>query len=118
MLGAARIPRGIQTDFQGFGWRPSADPGASSTSANSWNHSSSLAPAPAARAVQRRSVAPGAAQLSIDPRRAVAWLRAHDRGFLATRRAARAAIVMPAMFAVGDVVIGNPAVATFAAFGS
>ena len=30
----------------------------------------------------------------------------------------RAAIVMPAMFALGDKVIGNPTVATFAAFGS
>ena len=51
-------------------------------------------------------------------RSAVAWLRERDRGFSALRRAARAAIVMPAMFALGDVVIGNPAVATFAAFGS
>jgi uncharacterized membrane protein YccC len=48
----------------------------------------------------------------------VKWLRAHDRGFSALRRAGRAALVMPAMFALGDVVIGNPAVATFAAFGS
>jgi hypothetical protein len=32
--------------------------------------------------------------------------------------AGRAALVMPAMFAVGDVVIGNPTIATFAAFGS
>ena len=49
---------------------------------------------------------------------AVAWLRERDRGFSALRRAGRAALVMPAMFALGDVVIGNPAVATFAAFGS
>ena len=48
----------------------------------------------------------------------VTWLGARDRGFSALRRAGRAAIVMPAMFALGDVVIGNPAVATFAAFGS
>ncbi|MDT4933676.1 MAG: hypothetical protein QOK11_1568 [Pseudonocardiales bacterium] len=46
------------------------------------------------------------------------WLRAHDRGLLALRRAARTAIVMPALFALGDKVIGNPTVATFAAFGS
>jgi uncharacterized membrane protein YccC len=46
------------------------------------------------------------------------WLRAHDPGLRALRRAGRAAIVMPAMFALGDRVIGNPALATFAAFGS
>src|SRR4051794_41956594 len=46
------------------------------------------------------------------------WLREHDGGFAATRRAARTAIVMPAMFAFGKVVIGDPTVATFAAFGS
>src|SRR3954451_7559209 len=49
---------------------------------------------------------------------AVAWLRERDPHFGALRRAGRAALVMPAMFALGDVVIGNPAVATFAAFGS
>jgi hypothetical protein len=46
------------------------------------------------------------------------WVRAHDRGYAALRRAGRTAIVMPAMFAIGDKVIGNPVVATFAAFGS
>jgi uncharacterized membrane protein YccC len=46
------------------------------------------------------------------------WMRAHDPGLRALRRAGRAAIVMPAMFALGDRVIGNPTVATFAAFGS
>ncbi|HEX2703963.1 MAG TPA: FUSC family protein, partial [Solirubrobacteraceae bacterium] len=46
------------------------------------------------------------------------WLAARDRGFSALRRAGRTAIVMPAMFALGDKVIGNPTVATFAAFGS
>jgi hypothetical protein len=45
-------------------------------------------------------------------------MREHDPGYGALRRAARAALVMPAMFAIGDRVIGNPAVATFAAFGS
>lgn len=49
---------------------------------------------------------------------AVQWLRTHDRGYVALRRAARTAVVMPTMFAIGDKVIGNPAVATFAAFGS
>jgi uncharacterized membrane protein YccC len=51
-------------------------------------------------------------------RRPLEWLRARDRGLLALRRAARTAIVMPAMFAVGDKLIGNPIIATFAAFGS
>jgi len=37
---------------------------------------------------------------------------------VALRRAGRTAIVMPAMFALGDKVIGNPQLATFAAFGS
>jgi Fusaric acid resistance protein-like len=49
---------------------------------------------------------------------ALTWLRERDRGLSALRRAGRAALVMPAMFALGDVVIANPAVATFAAFGS
>jgi uncharacterized membrane protein YccC len=48
----------------------------------------------------------------------IGWLRQHDRGFAALRRAGRTALVMPAMFALGKLVIGNPAVATFAAFGS
>ena len=46
------------------------------------------------------------------------WLRAHDPGLSALRRAGRAALIMPAMFALGDKVIGNPTLATFAAFGS
>jgi uncharacterized membrane protein YccC len=46
------------------------------------------------------------------------WLGQRDRGLAALRRAARTAIVMPAMFALGDKVIGNGEVATFAAFGS
>ena len=49
---------------------------------------------------------------------AVAWLRSHDPDFAALRRAARTAVVMPAMFALGVEVIANPMVATFAAFGS
>jgi uncharacterized membrane protein YccC len=46
------------------------------------------------------------------------WLGKRDRDFAALRRAGRTAIVMPTMFAVGDKVIGNAAVATFAAFGA
>jgi hypothetical protein len=49
---------------------------------------------------------------------ALHWLRERDRGFAALRRAARTALVMPAMFALGDKVIANPALATFSAFGS
>ncbi|MEO6859356.1 MAG: hypothetical protein ABI323_12365 [Solirubrobacteraceae bacterium] len=49
---------------------------------------------------------------------AAAWLRTRDPGYAALRRATRTALVMPAMFALGDVVIGNPILATFAAFGS
>ena len=46
------------------------------------------------------------------------WLREHDPGYAALRRAGRTALVMPAMFALSDKVIANPALATFAAFGS
>jgi len=46
------------------------------------------------------------------------WLRAHDRGFAALRRATRAAILMPTAFALGGPVLGNPVLATFAALGS
>ena len=46
------------------------------------------------------------------------WLRRRDRGLIALRRAGRTAIVMPAMFAVGDLVIGNTTTAAFAAFDS
>jgi len=46
------------------------------------------------------------------------WLSSRDRDLAALRRSGRAAIVMPAMFALGDKVIGNPSIATFAAFGS
>ncbi len=49
---------------------------------------------------------------------AMEWLARRDRDLAALRRAARAAILMPAMFAVGDKVVGNPTIATFAAFGS
>jgi hypothetical protein len=46
------------------------------------------------------------------------WLRRHEPGYTALRRAARTALVMPSMFALGDQVIANPVLATFAAFGS
>src|SRR5579863_6734353 len=46
------------------------------------------------------------------------WFGQRDRGFAALRRATRTAIIMPAMFALGDKVIGNAQLATFAAFGS
>src|SRR5207248_10577045 len=55
------------------------------------------------------------------PRRTIAareWIRARDPAYTTLRRAARAALIMPAMFALGDKVIANPVVATFAAFGS
>jgi hypothetical protein len=45
-------------------------------------------------------------------------LRFSDPGLTALRHAARAAIVMPAVFAFADKVIGNPQTAVFAAFGS
>ena len=46
------------------------------------------------------------------------WLRVHDPNYGALRRAGRAAIVMPALFALGDKVIGNPTMSYFIAFGS
>ena len=49
---------------------------------------------------------------------AKAWFNRHDPDYGALRRAARTALIMPALFALGDKVIGNPALATFAAFGS
>src|SRR4051794_13565066 len=45
-------------------------------------------------------------------------LRLSDPGLAALRTAARAAVVMPAVFAFADKVIGNPQTATFAALGS
>jgi uncharacterized membrane protein YccC len=42
----------------------------------------------------------------------------HDPGLAALKNAARAAIVMPANFALASQVIGNPQTALFAAFGS
>jgi uncharacterized membrane protein YccC len=51
----------------------------------------------------------------LDP---VRWLVTHDRGLAAFRRAARTAIVMPSLFAIGAKLFDNPQLATFAAFGS
>jgi len=51
-------------------------------------------------------------------RQPLTWLRQHDRGLVALRRAARTAIAMPAAFAIGKEVVGDPIVAVFAAFGS
>jgi len=48
----------------------------------------------------------------------VAWLRGHDPGLAATRRAGRTALVMPALFALCSEVFHSPAMASFAAFGS
>ncbi|MDR6972363.1 FUSC family protein [Leifsonia shinshuensis] len=46
------------------------------------------------------------------------WLARHDPGYSALRRAGRAAIVMPLLFAFASGVIRNPDVAIFSAFGS
>jgi uncharacterized membrane protein YccC len=46
------------------------------------------------------------------------WLGKRDANYAALRRAARTAIVMPALFAFCMVVIGDAEMATFAAFGS
>lgn len=46
------------------------------------------------------------------------WLRVHDRDYVALRRAGRAAIVMPSVFAISLKVIDNPTVALFTAFGA
>jgi uncharacterized membrane protein YccC len=46
------------------------------------------------------------------------WLRRHDRGLAALRRATRAALIMPAAFALCGPVLDKPVLATFAAFGS
>lgn len=50
--------------------------------------------------------------------RVMRWLSRHDPGFSALRRAGRAAIVMPLLFALASGVIRNPDVAVFSAFGS
>ena len=50
--------------------------------------------------------------------RLLEWLRRRDPGLIALRRASRAALVMPLLFAFGVKVVENVSVATFAAFGS
>ncbi|HEY1486486.1 MAG TPA: FUSC family protein [Micromonosporaceae bacterium] len=49
---------------------------------------------------------------------AVRWLAAKDPHFSASKRALRAAVVIPLNFAIGSEVVGNAQVATLAAFGS
>src|SRR5947208_16757428 len=51
-------------------------------------------------------------------RAAILQLRLSDPGLASLRSAARAAVVMPAVFAFADKVIANPQTALFAAFGS
>ncbi|MEV6932774.1 FUSC family protein, partial [Dactylosporangium sp. NPDC051485] len=46
------------------------------------------------------------------------WLRRRDASLAVLRRAARTAVVMPIAFGAAAWVIGNPVVATYAAFGS
>lgn len=53
--------------------------------------------------------------LSANP---LGWLRTHDAGLWALRRATRTAIVMPALFAAGAELMHNSLIASFAAFGS
>ena len=70
-----------------------------------------------------RSLSPGSARplrgrITQSLQTALSQLRLSDPGHTALRSAARAAIVMPAVFAFADKVIGNPQTATFAAFGS
>lgn len=46
------------------------------------------------------------------------WLSEHDPGYMALRRAARTALILPALFALGEKVFHDPQLATFAAFGT
>ena len=46
------------------------------------------------------------------------WLGRRDRDYAALRRAGRTAIVMPGLFALGDLVIGHRDLAIFGAFGA
>ncbi|WP_369250383.1 FUSC family protein [Streptomyces sp. R41] len=50
--------------------------------------------------------------------RGLTWLRTRDPELAATRRAARTALVMPALFALCSQVLHAPTMATYAAFGS
>jgi len=55
---------------------------------------------------------------TLPQRTLIAWVRRHDANYVALRRAARTAIILPALFALSVTVISNVEVATFAAFGS
>ena len=48
----------------------------------------------------------------------VAWLRSKDPELLVVKRSVRAAVVMPAVFAIAHAAFSNPQVALFAALGS
>ncbi|MFG2946411.1 FUSC family protein [Streptomyces adustus] len=50
------------------------------------------------------------------PARLSRWVRAHDPGLSTLRRALRAAVITPSLFALSYLVIGNPVMAIFAAF--
>ncbi|MGW3341158.1 FUSC family protein [Streptomyces sp. NPDC001009] len=54
----------------------------------------------------------------LTPDGALAWLRGHDPGLSALRRALRAAILTPSVLAVTYFGMGRPDIAVFAAFGS
>ncbi|MGW1209469.1 FUSC family protein [Streptomyces sp. NPDC002499] len=56
--------------------------------------------------------------MHVSGRRVPTWLRDHDPGLVATRRAGRTALVMPGLFALCSQVLDSPTIATFAAFGS
>ena len=47
-----------------------------------------------------------------------AWVRARDPELLAVKRSARAAVVMPSVFAFAELVFSNPQTSLFGAFGS
>ncbi len=70
------------------------------------------------RAPDRQDGGPGSGMSACQAAHPLRWLAERDRDLAALRRAGRTAIVMPAMFAIGEEVIGNPVLATFAAFGS
>ncbi|WP_432839369.1 FUSC family protein [Dactylosporangium sp. CA-092794] len=48
----------------------------------------------------------------------IEWLRHRDAGLAVVRRAARTAVVMPVVFGVAEGAVGDPVLATYAAFGS
>jgi uncharacterized membrane protein YccC len=50
--------------------------------------------------------------------RFVQWMRHHDPGYIALRRAGRTAIVMPGVFAISVNILDNATIALFGAFGA